>query len=688
MASDQDQQANASLQSGGGSIPAQRSLQSLSTTTLAYLKRLFDSHATPEGKWTPEQIRVFIQKVQGSSSSSSSSSSDDVVSAEALAQLLGRTTSSAAADDAANVVEELDLDGFLAYMTSSHSSIVLPAADEDFSWPLASYFISSSHNTYLTGNQLSSDSTTGAYTNVLLRGCRCVEIDVWDGDESDAESSSSSESETSDDEAAAKKAALKEKKKKEKKDKKKEAAKDKDKKTGWSEQLRSKMDKINISKKVDKIQEKATEKVAEIQEAMTTNKTDSAAVVVEPRVLHGYTLTKDIRFRDVCEAIRESAFVASEMPLIVSLEVHCSAQQQLIMVDIMKQVWDGLLVAEPEAAIESLPSPEELRRKILIKVKYVPPGTPLDKVDTVSSEQQQQQQGPAGSGQPPPKPAKTIQELARMAIYTQGVTFKGWTQPEASMPTHIFSISEKKFIDYHEKQWATLFNHNKHYLLRAYPAGLRIGSSNLNPAIFWGGGAQIVALNWQETDEGMMLNEGMFTGTGGYVLKPEGYRSKLTSKEDISTPSPITIARKTVSLAFTFLSAQNLPLPPDEKSAKGFKPYVKVELHVEASKNSHAESDGHVHESEYKVRTKTHKGCDLDLAGERLEFKAIPGLVEELTFVRFTVRDDEFGRDDLAAWACVKLDRLGQGYRFVHLRNTKGEATDGAILVKVEKLVV
>ncbi|OTA06520.1 phospholipase C [Trichoderma parareesei] len=683
MASDQDQPANASLQSGGGSIPAQRSLQSLSTTTLAYLKRLFDSHATPEGKWTPEQIRVFIQKVQGGSNSSSS---DDVV----LAKVLGTTTpdaaAAAAAADAAKV-EELNLDGFLAYMTSPHSSAILPVLNEDLSWPLASYFISSSHNTYLTGNQLSSDSTTGAYTNVLLRGCRCVEIDVWDGDESDAESSdssSSSESETSDDEAAAKKAALKEKKKKkEKKDK-------KDKKAGWSEQLRSKMDKINISKKVDKIQEKATEKVAELQEAMTTSsKTDSTAAVVEPRVLHGYTLTKDIRFRDVCEAIRESAFVASEMPLIVSLEVHCSPQQQLIMVDIMKQVWDGLLVSDPDSAIESLPSPEELRRKILIKVKYVPPGTPLDKVDTVSSEQQQQQQQiSAGGGGPPPKPAKTIQELARMAIYTQGVTFKGWTQPEASMPTHIFSISEKKFIDYHEKQWATLFNHNKHYLLRAYPAGLRIGSSNLNPAIFWGGGAQIVALNWQETDEGMMLNEGMFTGTGGYVLKPEGYRSKLTLKEDISTPSPITIARKTVSLAFTFLSAQNLPLPPDEKSAKGFKPYVKVELHVEASKNSHAESDGHVHDSEYKVRTKTHKGCDLDLAGERLEFKAIPGLVEELTFVRFTVRDDEFGRDDLAAWACVKLDRLGQGYRFVHLRNTKGEATDGAILVKVEKLVV
>lgn len=107
---------------------------------------------------------------------------------------------------------------------------------------------------------------------------------------------------------------------------------------------------------------------------------------------------------------------------------------------------------------------------------------------------------------------------------------------------------------------------------------------------------------------------------------------------------------------------------------------------MEGSKNSYAESDGYVHGSEYKVRTKTYKGCDVDLGAEKLEFKGVPGVVEELTFVRFTIRDDEIGRDELAAWACVRLDRLGQGYRFVHLRNTKGAATDGALLVKIERL--
>lgn len=52
---------------------------------------------------------------------------------------------------------------------------------------------------------------------------------------------------------------------------------------------------------------------------------------------------------------------------------------------------------------------------------------------------------------------------------------------------------------------------------------------------------------------------------------------------------------------------------------------------------------------------------------------------------RMKVHDDELGKDDLAAWACFRLDRLQQGYRLVHLMDARGVESDGFLLVKITK---
>jgi len=57
-------------------------------------------------------------------------------------------------------------------------------------------------------------------------------------------------------------------------------------------------------------------------------------------------------------------------------------------------------------------------------------------------------------------------------------------------------------------------------------------------------------------------------------------------------------------------------------------------------------------------------------------------------FDRFKIQDDEIGKDDLAAWACIRLDRLRRGLRLVHLRDAAGMESQGVLLVGIGKTLV
>ncbi|TGJ79468.1 hypothetical protein E0Z10_g9288 [Xylaria hypoxylon] len=651
-------------QDGDGQPALQaRAIPEINLSVMPYLERIFNSHANPEKGWHKDQIISFLHHRQA----------DKVTDASG--------------DIAAK--EHLDFSGFLQYMTSTAANALAPPSEDDFSWPLSSYYISSSHNTYLTGNQLSSDSDADAYKNVLQRGCRCVEVDVWDGDDTDSESDSSSSDDDSSSHGSKQQKSAKGPSRKQKiASKLPRSLTHRLEKTSLGSKLTVKKDGEVIGDTTTDEQEGASDGMASLKKTPSPK-----AVAVEPRVLHGYTLTKEVSFRDVCEAIRDYAFEVSDLPVIVSLEVHCSSQQQELMVQIMHETWAEYLLPKPSEDAQHLPAPGDLRRKILVKVKYVPPGVSSQVAD---EEEAQDRVPPEPHGDPKAKAATTkkaskiIQALSALGVYTRGVSFKSLVQPEASMPNHIFSLSEGGVEEVHDKNAHLLFEHNRRYLMRTYPSGMRIQSSNLDPPVFWRKGIQIVALNWQKWDEGMMLNEGMFTGTGGYVLKPNGYRGDKPPSEPVEgapAVSPPAILHHTLDLKITVFAAQDLPLPRKDDKASGFRPYVKIELHTAPPHAPHGANheEARAKEGEYKARTRTQKGLHPDFKGETLAFERVPGVVPELAFVRFLVKDDEIGRDDLAAWACIRLDRLRSGYRFVHLFTAKHAVNAGVVLVKVEK---
>ncbi|KAL4587190.1 hypothetical protein LXL04_000057 [Taraxacum kok-saghyz] len=76
----------------------------------------------------------------------------------------------------------LNLDAFFRYLDSGWNSplpLIVPKVMHDMEDPLARYFIFTGHNSYLTGNQISSDSSIVPIIESLKQGVRVIELDMW-----------------------------------------------------------------------------------------------------------------------------------------------------------------------------------------------------------------------------------------------------------------------------------------------------------------------------------------------------------------------------------------------------------------------------------------------------------------------------------------------------------------------------
>ncbi|XP_068183152.1 1-phosphatidylinositol 4,5-bisphosphate phosphodiesterase beta-1 [Antennarius striatus] len=359
----------------------------------------------------------------------------------------------------------ISLQAFSSYLSSNENGVIPPEKldqSEDMSFPLSHYFINSSHNTYLTAGQLAGSSSVEMYRQVLLAGCRCVELDVWKG------------------------------------------------------------------------------RTAE----------------EEPVITHGFTMTSEICFKEVIEAIAECAFKTSPFPVILSFENHVdSLKQQAKMAEYCRSIFGEALLIDPldKYPLESgvpLPSPQELMGRILIKNKKshkpsnnidtkrltdqptnqsnepVSPSNNTSEMEAESEEDDDDEDddGKKGSAE---REAVATEEMSTLVNYVQPTKFNSFeASKKAARCYHMSSFVETKALEHLTKSPVEFVEYNKSQLSRIYPKGTRVDSSNFMPQLFWNAGCQLVALNYQTIDLSMQLNLFMFeyNGRSGYRLKPEFMR--------------------------------------------------------------------------------------------------------------------------------------------------------------------
>ncbi|XP_012691855.2 1-phosphatidylinositol 4,5-bisphosphate phosphodiesterase delta-4 [Clupea harengus] len=494
--------------------------------------------------------------------------------------------------DNAKKGQAMSIDGFLMYLCSPEGSIFNAEHQglyQDMSQPLCHYFISSSHNTYLLEDQLKGPSSVEAYIQALKRGCRCVEVDCWDGPSG------------------------------------------------------------------------------------------------EPIVYHGHTWTSKILFKDVIASVANYAFKVSEYPVIISLENHCSVEQQQVMAKHLSNILgESLLKSTLDGRVPSeLPSPQDLKGKILIKGKKI--GGIEDNLDeaqaTLTGEVSDEDEAaeidkdslpPEETSQGEKNSKQSLcKELSDLVVYCKSVHFGGFEKSrETGKPYEMSSLSESKARKYIKEAGTEFVQHNTRQLTRLYPSGMRTDSSNYCPQDMWNVGCQIVALNFQTAGTEMDLNDGLFNQNSscGYILKPTFLREYENAfdpdrPQDSGNYHPKKLIIKVVS-------GQQLP-KLSKKEGSIVDPLVRVEIYGVPQDQSKQETK-HIDNNGFNP-----------LWNESLLFTIH---TPELALVRFVVEDYDMGmRNDFIGQYTLPFTSILQGYRHIPLLSKDGTSiTPSSLFVHIQ----
>lgn len=539
---------------------------------------------------------------------------------------------------------------FTRFLTSRYNTPIVETPKEiTLDRPMNEYFISSSHNTYLLGRQVVGHSSIEGYISALVGGCRCVEVDCWDGND------------------------------------------------GQPMVLHGRSMTTSIS----------------FQEVMTTIKRYAFVKSKYPLwiSLEVHTNpTQQARMANIMKETFGDMLVTESLDPTVEKLPCPSELMERILIKVKKTYTredprpleitgrrrgNSLTSPYTKPLVDNISSlPQSLPQSPLLYPLYSRRTAPRNKVDPITEGVSQERASSSGSsdeesvadvsiGSKPSdkRELRTERVLGDLAVYCAGVKFRGFDTPEAKTFNHIFSFMESTFSKYGKPREAKklLDRHNMRYLMRVYPDRKRISSHNFDPLIYWRRGVQMAALNWQTFDLGMQLNRAMFEGgtdSTGYVLKPSELREIQHMRDGWIGKRE----RKTVSFSIDVISAQQLMRPSGMSTSKGFHPYIEVEVFHPNDKRYKNETDSLlatdtdtplVHRTQIMPENGFNPRFD-----KRVSFK-VTTKYPDLVFVRWSVKlssDGESYNDrPPVATFMAKLANLKQGFRTIPLLNRIGE---------------
>lgn len=495
----------------------------------------------------------------------------------------------------------INVEGFFKYLFGDLNpplSLKL-GVHQDTSAPLSHYFIYTGHNSYLTGNQLTSDCSDVPIIHALEKAVRVIELDIWPNSSKD-----------------------------------------------------------NVD------------------------------------VLHGRTMTSPVELIKCLKSIKEHAFSASEYPVVITLEDHLTPDLQAKTAEMITETFRETLFLPDTECFKEFPSPEELKKRVMISTK--PPkeyteakdakeGSQRDNKDSgdeeawgkevpslksnfgsekhhdmdngdANEDEEEEEDDDISKSQKFEAP-----EYKRLISIHAGKPKGGLKAALKVDLDHVrrLSLSEQELEKAAVHHGKDILRFTQRNMLRIYPKGTRINSSNYNPLIGWMHGAQMVAFNMQGYGRSLWLMQGMFRANGGcgYVKKPD-FLLKRGPQGEVFDPKVKLPVKRTLKVTVYMGEGWYYDFPHthfDQFSPPDF--YVRVGI-------------AGVHTDSVMKKTKTLEDNWIPAWNEEFEF---PLTVPELALLRIEVHEyDMSEKDDFGGQTVLPVWELREGTRSVPLHSREG----------------